>query len=716
MNYDDELERSRARRSRKRETTAERRARLSAEDEEEYLYESGSELDESYEAEPPRIILADEREAQRRRIAERRKNAEHSYHADDGRLRTEKRGGAQERRSRYSEEDKSWEVLTHSSSRGGGTRSAGGKRSGIAGAGGGRSAGRTGAKNRKKSGKSQKKKIIIGAAAGVFALLLIVVGVAYGYINHLFGMADQNEFDEKKVANPNITIADRERMEEGFWTIAVFGLDSRDGSTGKGNQSDVIMIVNIDRKTGEIKLASVFRDTYLNISEKNTYNKINAAYAQGGPEQAVAALNKNLDLNITDYATFNWKAVATAVNILGGVDIEISKAEHYYINAFITETVKGTGIGSVQIPQPGMIHMDGVQAVAYGRLRLMDTDYARTERQKIVIQKAFEKAKKADLQTLNSLVGNMFSMCSTNIGFGDVAAMVPNVSKYHLGESTGFPMARDEKSIKIGSRRSSCVVPQTLESNVISLHEFLFGEAGYKPSGTVKSISNKIAEISGLYDAGKEAGPVRTDQGYVPKATTAAAPKTTRTEASKESEEESEQSSESSESSSESSSGAEGSAESESGSQGTGNSRPDTEMPSETTRPQSPYETTAKPDNRNPSSPMDMTTAPGTGGTGPGFEPTVPEATMSPGGPASQATNPDTSVILPPTAPVSQIPSDNPAGNTGNGLSGNTPAGNSPTGNTNTPAGNSPVGNTPAGNPAAGSAPGGTGGPTSVNP
>lgn len=86
------------------------------------------------------------------------------------------------------------------------------------------------------------------------------------------------------------------------------------------------MVCNINMDTGEIKLVSVYRDTYLNISDKNSYNKINAAYLQGGPEQAVKALNKNLDLDIDDYATFNWKAVADAINILGGIDVEISKA------------------------------------------------------------------------------------------------------------------------------------------------------------------------------------------------------------------------------------------------------------------------------------------------------------------------------------------------------------------------------------------------------
>lgn len=97
---------------------------------------------------------------------------------------------------------------------------------------------------------------------------------------------------------------------KGYWPIVVFGVDSRDGNVHTGTNADVIMICNINRDTGEIKLVSVFRDTYLNISEKGTYNKINSAYSNGGAEQALAAINRNLDLDIQDYVTFNWKAVA----------------------------------------------------------------------------------------------------------------------------------------------------------------------------------------------------------------------------------------------------------------------------------------------------------------------------------------------------------------------------------------------------------------------
>lgn len=121
---------------------------------------------------------------------------------------------------------------------------------------------------------------------------------------------------------------------------------------GKGNNSDVNIICNLNWATGEIRMASIYRDTYLNVSDKNSYNKINSAFLQGGPTQAVKALNKNLDLEIDDYAVFNWKAVAEAINILGGVDIEITKKEFYYINCLYYRDGKGHG-NSVHTAEKG---------------------------------------------------------------------------------------------------------------------------------------------------------------------------------------------------------------------------------------------------------------------------------------------------------------------------------------------------------------------------
>ena len=289
--------------------------------------------------------------------------------------------------------------------------------------------------------------------------------------------------------------------EKGYWTIAVFGVDSRDGNIEKGALSDVEMICNIDKATGEIKLVSVFRDTYLQIDSDGTYHKINEAYAKGGHKQAVDALNENLDLKIDDYATFNWKAVAQAINILGGVDIEITDAEFAYINSFITETVNSTQIGSYQLEHAGMNHLDGVQAVAYARLRLMDTDFNRTERQRKVVMLALEKAKQADFGTLKSIVSAVFPQISTSIGIDDLFTIARGISKYHIGETAGFPFSRTTMKI----RKMDCVIATTLESNVIQLHQFLYNDMDYTPSSKVKSISAKISEVSGISEPGKNA-------------------------------------------------------------------------------------------------------------------------------------------------------------------------------------------------------------------
>lgn len=153
-------------------------------------------------------------------------------------------------------------------------------------------------------------------------LFLFFVG-GYRYVQNKMSLIQPSTFKPADVPNTNIANEKIEEME-GYWTIALFGVDSRNNSVGKGNNADVIILCNIDQKTGEIKLVSIFRDTYLSVSDNGTYNKINQAYFLGGPEQAVAALNRNLDLQIDDYATFNWKAVIDSVNILGGVDVTIT--------------------------------------------------------------------------------------------------------------------------------------------------------------------------------------------------------------------------------------------------------------------------------------------------------------------------------------------------------------------------------------------------------
>lgn len=359
----------------------------------------------------------------------------------------------------------------------------------------------------------KRHRIIAMIIAECFALVFIF---GYAYVLRTYNTIQRPQFEAENIKNNDLAVETVEKMK-GYWTIAIFGVDARYGQLEKDTLSDVNIICNINQDTGEIKLVSVYRDTYLNISKGGSYNKINQAYFVGGAEQAVSALNRNLDLDITDFVTFNWKAVAEGINILGGVDIELSKAEFYYINSFITETVKVTGIASTQLKSAGMNHLDGVQAVAYGRLRLMDTDYARTERQRKVIAQAFEKAKSADFATLNNVVVTVFPDIATSVDLMDMVRCAKNITKYYLSDTTGFPQARGDANM--GSK-GACVIPQTLETNVIKLHEFLFGDEDYTVSDTVKTISAKIAADSGMYKEGTYVDHVSTDGGVIQKNTT----------------------------------------------------------------------------------------------------------------------------------------------------------------------------------------------------
>jgi LCP family protein required for cell wall assembly len=350
------------------------------------------------------------------------------------------------------------------------------------------------------NGKKRKiKRIILLAIAELFTLALIF---SYAYVARIMGAIQRpDDFDKKQVQNEEMSDEQKKHMT-GYRTIAIFGVDSRDGNVNKGTNADVIMICNINRDNGEIRLVSIFRDTYLNVSEGNAYNKINSAYANGGASQALAAINKNLDLDISEYVTFNWKSVADGINMLGGVDVDITKAEFRYINSFITETVKKTGVPSVHLKSAGMNHLDGVQAVAYARLRKMDTDYARTERQRLIIQKSFEKAKKADLGLLNRILLMEVEQVGTNLTFSDFTELLLDIGKYHIGETGGFPFSRGD--MKMG-KKGDCVIPQTLVTNVTELHKFLFEKENYEPSDMVKKISAKIAADSGMYKEGKDA-------------------------------------------------------------------------------------------------------------------------------------------------------------------------------------------------------------------
>ena len=355
---------------------------------------------------------------------------------------------------------------------------------------------------RDKKKKARRTRIITMV---IVELLTLVCIFGFGFVYRYMHMTADVAFDVSKVRNDNIDISQKQKMS-GYWTVAVFGVDSRNGDVGKGANADVQIIANVNMGTGDITLTSVYRDTYLNLGKGDRYSKSNAAYAEGGPEQAVAMLNKNLDLDIENYVTFNWKAVADVIDLLGGVDIDVSKAAFYYMNAYIHETCLKSGISAqnpaaMYIKKAGPQHLNGVQAVAYARLRYMDSDFERTKRQREVISQCLDLAKKTDLATLTKIIDTVLPQVAFNIDTADIIELAKGISRYNIRESVGFP--KDLKDQMMG-KKGACVIPATLESNVVWLHSILFEDENYTVSDAVKRYSQKISDDSGYYASHKE--------------------------------------------------------------------------------------------------------------------------------------------------------------------------------------------------------------------
>lgn len=345
--------------------------------------------------------------------------------------------------------------------------------------------------SRKKAAKKKRRFLIFG-----LEILLLVVLVAGFYV------VRQLDRIQKPTVDPEKVEVNEERPEEtvktmsGYTNIALFGLDTRvAGQLGKGNRSDTIIIASINNDTKEVKLVSVYRDTYLDLAN-GKFNKCNDAYSAGGPEQAMAMLNKNLDLDIKYYVTVDFAALTDTVDLLGGINIDVDESEIGHLNNYLVETSKVTGVSTQKLTQTGLQLLDGVQATSYCRIRYTaGDDFKRTERQREVIMEIVNTAKQADISQINDIINAVFPKIATNYTNEEMLQMAPEMIGYDIVDTQGFPFDRTPASI---SGKGECVVPVDLANNVKQLHEYLFGNYSFTPSETVQSISDQITNDTGF--------------------------------------------------------------------------------------------------------------------------------------------------------------------------------------------------------------------------
>ena len=336
---------------------------------------------------------------------------------------------------------------------------------------------------------------VVRALLIILLVILIIVGIiafiAFRYIDGMVSQVNVETIDTNEIGIVQAT----EQQLKGYRNIALLGIDSRQDDYGLGNRSDCIIIASINQDTNDVKLISVYRDTYMKVKESGAevLDKVTHAYSYGGAQNALYSLNKNLDLNIKEYVTVNFDAVVKAVDALDGVEIKIEEDELEYINSYIRGTSNSTGVASNSITHAGKQTLDGVQAVAYSRIRYTEGgDYKRTERMRTVIEAMIKKAKNLPINKLIEVANTIIPSISTNIDKSEIASLLPSLIKVNLSRSIGWPY--NTKGITMDRWYG---IPVTLESNVTQLHQEIFEETDYVLPDTIKEISDEIVAKTG---------------------------------------------------------------------------------------------------------------------------------------------------------------------------------------------------------------------------
>ncbi|MCR5793110.1 MAG: LCP family protein [Lachnospiraceae bacterium] len=330
------------------------------------------------------------------------------------------------------------------------------------------------------------KKITIMKILKVFGFVFLfaasgAVGVGAGVVQHSAEKIQKPSVDEFNEDNimVNQAVAEDEETTEMYTDIAIFGVDARNHSLGKGNRSDSIMVATINNETHDVVLTSFYRDTLVDIPGKG-YDKLTHAYSYGGPELAINTLNHNFDMAIKDYVTVNFAIAEDIIDMMGGVEIEISNSEVNSINKFMVELYnEGADTDVEYLDESGMVTLTGSQAVAYARTRnLKGGDYKRAKRQRTVIDAAIKKAKKTDFATITQIINESISNVNTSLSMDEILGLAKNVFDYNVIDSQGFPYhVKNAKTntYAFPTQRTFVEISKCLADDVKNLHYMLYG-------------------------------------------------------------------------------------------------------------------------------------------------------------------------------------------------------------------------------------------------
>ena len=355
-------------------------------------------------------------------------------------------------------------------------------------------------KNGGKNGNGGKKKSKGKTVLIVLLAFLVIAGCCFillqGYIKDKLSKADHVAVSaEEWGIDPEVA-----KDLEGYKNLVLLGIDTREnsGEDPEHCRSDAIIIVTINEETKDVELTSVLRDSYLDLEEEGWHNvdKVTHAHAYGGPTNAVRALNRNMDLNIDDFIRVDWRAVKEVTDAMGGLEIDVDESVVNELNRIIIHTAKSLKEDDYKLVEHGGLQtLDGIQVTAYCRIRKTDGDVERAGRMREVILAAIEKAKKMRLSELNHVIDVGMSHITTSMDSKTMLNMLMDLTSYNIGDNNSWPY--EYAGAMLGG--VSYDVPVTLKSQVVALHEKLFGQENYEPTEGVQAINERVKYESNYY-------------------------------------------------------------------------------------------------------------------------------------------------------------------------------------------------------------------------
>ena len=322
-------------------------------------------------------------------------------------------------------------------------------------------------KEKKKLKKRKMHPFIKGFVGCIAVVMIVVCGVSFVAASALHGKLNYSKIEEVK----------REPFKEaGVKNILLIGNDSRNAD--EGGRSDAMILVSISSRTNSIHLTSLLRDIYVDIPGHDG-NRLNAAYAYGGPELLMETLEENFDIEVNRYMLVNFQAFANLVDAVGGVDLELSNEEVQYVNGYLVEynQLEGRAEGTDYLDSSlsGTIHLNGPQALAYCRNRYIGSDFARTERQRKVVAAAVKNAPFALVTNGSELIEGVMSNITTNLTKTELSGLMmqaPMMITYDM-VSGSIPLEGTYSNANI---RGMAVLEVDFEANKQYIREEIYGK------------------------------------------------------------------------------------------------------------------------------------------------------------------------------------------------------------------------------------------------